>query len=156
VGRRDRGGGRLLRLGAGAPLQEPVGGAVDAGRNAGADLPHHGLRPARAAAGMAADGRRNKPDDAGRRSRTAGVRRIGALGRILAGDRRGDRNARRGCRARAARDAADRTLMAPSEAVVGIAERVLHGNWIQGERNGTAFAYTRPSPNRYPWQWYWD
>jgi hypothetical protein len=46
--------------------------------------------------------------------------------------------------------------MALSEAVVGIAERVLRGNWIEGERNGTGFAYTRPSPTRYPWQWYWD
>jgi hypothetical protein len=42
------------------------------------------------------------------------------------------------------------------EAVVGIAERVLRGNWLEGEREGTRFAYTRPSPTRYPWQWYWD
>ena len=25
-----------------------------------------------------------------------------------------------------------------------------------GERDGTPFAYTRPSPGRYRWQWYWD
>ena len=25
-----------------------------------------------------------------------------------------------------------------------------------GEREGVAFAYTRPSPERYRWQWYWD
>jgi hypothetical protein len=37
-----------------------------------------------------------------------------------------------------------------------IAERVLRGNWIEGERGGIPFAYTRPSPSRYPWQWYWD
>ncbi len=37
-----------------------------------------------------------------------------------------------------------------------IAERVLHGSWLEGEREGTSFAYTRPSPSRYPWQWYWD
>jgi len=42
------------------------------------------------------------------------------------------------------------------EAVVGIAERVLRGNWLEGERDGTTFAYTRPDPTRYPWQWYWD
>jgi hypothetical protein len=37
-----------------------------------------------------------------------------------------------------------------------IAERVLRGNWVEGERDGIPFAYTRPSPGRYPWQWYWD
>jgi Mannosylglycerate hydrolase MGH1-like glycoside hydrolase domain len=37
-----------------------------------------------------------------------------------------------------------------------LAERVLRGNWIEGERGGVPFAYTRPSPGRYPWQWYWD
>src|SRR5262245_45141568 len=41
-------------------------------------------------------------------------------------------------------------------AVVESAERVLRGNWLEGEREGAAFAYTRPSPTRYPWQWYWD
>ncbi len=39
---------------------------------------------------------------------------------------------------------------------VAIAERVLRQNWLQGERRGVPFAYTRPSPGRYPWQWYWD
>jgi hypothetical protein len=37
-----------------------------------------------------------------------------------------------------------------------IAERVLRHNWLEGEREGVPFAYTRPSPTRYPWQWYWD
>jgi len=37
-----------------------------------------------------------------------------------------------------------------------IAERVLRQNWLEGERRGVPFAYTRPSPGRYPWQWYWD
>ncbi|HXV05068.1 MAG TPA: hypothetical protein VFP23_04110 [Solirubrobacterales bacterium] len=37
-----------------------------------------------------------------------------------------------------------------------IAERVLRANWLQGERDGVRFAYTRPSPGWYPWQWYWD
>ncbi len=40
--------------------------------------------------------------------------------------------------------------------VAGLAERVLRGNWLEGSRNGTHFAYTRPSTGRYPWQWYWD
>jgi len=37
-----------------------------------------------------------------------------------------------------------------------IAEQVLGRNWLAGERDGTAYSYTRPSPSRYPWQWYWD
>ncbi len=39
---------------------------------------------------------------------------------------------------------------------VAESERVLRRNWLEGERRGTTFAYTRPSPGRYPWQWYWD
>jgi hypothetical protein len=40
---------------------------------------------------------------------------------------------------------------------VGTAERVLRRNWLEGEREGgLRFAYTQPSPGRYPWQWYWD
>jgi hypothetical protein len=35
-------------------------------------------------------------------------------------------------------------------------ERVLRQNWLEGERDGRRYAYTRPSPTRYPWQWYWD
>ncbi|HET8976541.1 MAG TPA: hypothetical protein VFN87_00190, partial [Solirubrobacteraceae bacterium] len=35
---------------------------------------------------------------------------------------------------------------------------VLHQNWREGTRATDArpFAYTCPSPGRYPWQWYWD
>jgi hypothetical protein len=36
------------------------------------------------------------------------------------------------------------------------AERVLRQNWLEGEHEGRRYAYTRPSPTRYPWQWYWD
>ena len=32
----------------------------------------------------------------------------------------------------------------------------LEGSWIVGDRDGVAFSYTRPSPGRYRWQWYWD
>jgi hypothetical protein len=32
----------------------------------------------------------------------------------------------------------------------------LSANWTTGQRDGVAYAYTRPSPDRYPWQWYWD
>ena len=41
-------------------------------------------------------------------------------------------------------------------AVLAEAERVLRQNWVVGERDGTRFEYTEPSPGRYPWQWYWD
>jgi hypothetical protein len=41
-------------------------------------------------------------------------------------------------------------------AAVELAERVLRQNWREGERGGTPYAYTQPSPTRYPWQWYWD
>jgi hypothetical protein len=33
---------------------------------------------------------------------------------------------------------------------------VLRDNWREGERGAVPFAYTSPSPERYPWQWYWD
>ncbi|HYJ21449.1 MAG TPA: hypothetical protein VEW07_05430 [Solirubrobacterales bacterium] len=36
------------------------------------------------------------------------------------------------------------------------AERVLRQGWRVGEREGAPYAYTCPSPGRYPWQWYWD
>jgi hypothetical protein len=32
----------------------------------------------------------------------------------------------------------------------------LDSSWAEGERDGVRYAYTRPSPSRYPWQWYWD
>jgi Mannosylglycerate hydrolase MGH1-like glycoside hydrolase domain len=40
--------------------------------------------------------------------------------------------------------------------VLGLAERTLRGGWIEGDRDGVPFAYARPSPRHYPWQWYWD
>jgi glycogen debranching enzyme len=39
---------------------------------------------------------------------------------------------------------------------VDLAAAVLRRNWREGERDGARFAYTQPSPGRYPWQWYWD
>ena len=36
------------------------------------------------------------------------------------------------------------------------AEAVLRQNWTEGVRGQVPFAYTQPSPGRYPWQWYWD
>jgi len=46
--------------------------------------------------------------------------------------------------------------MPERESVLAETERVLRQNWVVGERRGTRFEYTEPSPGRYPWQWYWD
>ncbi len=43
-----------------------------------------------------------------------------------------------------------------AESTLALAERVLRWNWAEGERQGFRYRYTRPSPGRYPWQWYWD
>ena len=43
----------------------------------------------------------------------------------------------------------ERTL---AQLVHGTLER----NWREGERGAVQYAYTDPSPGRYPWQWYWD
>ena len=39
-----------------------------------------------------------------------------------------------------------------------VCAETLRRNWREGvrERDGARFAYTRPSPDRYPFQWYWD
>jgi len=37
-------------------------------------------------------------------------------------------------------------------------QETLRRNWREGARrsDGVRFAYTRPSPSHYPFQWYWD
>jgi hypothetical protein len=40
--------------------------------------------------------------------------------------------------------------------VLSIAEETLRQNWLEGERDGIGYGYSRPSPGHYPWQWYWD
>jgi len=44
------------------------------------------------------------------------------------------------------------------EALRSLCERTLRRNWLEGVRaaDRVAFAYTRPSPAHYPWQWFWD
>jgi hypothetical protein len=37
-----------------------------------------------------------------------------------------------------------------------LCREVLAASWAEGERAGVPYGYTRPSPSRYPWQWYWD
>ena len=49
-----------------------------------------------------------------------------------------------------------RDFVASAGGVSDLAERVLRASWAEGERRGVRYAYTRPSPSRYPWQWYWD
>ena len=47
--------------------------------------------------------------------------------------------------------------LAPSSSeLAALSHRVLRASWAEGERDGVPYAYTRPSPARYPWQWYWD
>src|SRR5271154_2209370 len=46
--------------------------------------------------------------------------------------------------------------MTDVERVRALCEGPLTENGAWGERDGIAFAYTRPSPGRYTWQWYWD
>ncbi len=41
-------------------------------------------------------------------------------------------------------------------AVRAVCRDVLERNWREGAVDGRRFAYTAPSPGRYPWQWYWD
>jgi hypothetical protein len=51
----------------------------------------------------------------------------------------------------------EREAVAEREAVTAAAERVLRQNWSEGvSTRGKPYAYTQPSPGRYPWQWYWD
>jgi hypothetical protein len=51
-----------------------------------------------------------------------------------------------------------RTSIPPDAADQALAhcQRVLHQNWRTGEYQGARYAYSSPSPHRYPWQWYWD
>ena len=43
-----------------------------------------------------------------------------------------------------------------NQQLTALAGHVLRASWAEGERDGVPYAYTRPSPSRYPWQWYWD
>ena len=40
--------------------------------------------------------------------------------------------------------------------IEALCRRVLERNWRTGSRGDIPYAYTAPSPGRYPWQWYWD
>jgi hypothetical protein len=51
---------------------------------------------------------------------------------------------------------AEREWQQSAENVLRLARETLACNWTTGEREGVQFAYTRPSPERYRWQWYWD
>jgi hypothetical protein len=43
-----------------------------------------------------------------------------------------------------------------SDELAELCRGVLGASWAEGERDGVPFEYTRPSPGRYRWQWYWD
>jgi hypothetical protein len=43
-----------------------------------------------------------------------------------------------------------------AERVGALARTTLDGNWREGVHDGQPYAFTAPSPDRYPWQWYWD
>jgi hypothetical protein len=50
----------------------------------------------------------------------------------------------------------NRDFVPSSNELAALCHRVLGASWAEGERDGVPYAYTRPSPTRYPWQWYWD
>jgi mannosylglycerate hydrolase MGH1-like protein len=50
----------------------------------------------------------------------------------------------------------NRDFVASPDELAALCHRVLGASWAEGERDGVPYAYTRPSPARYPWQWYWD
>jgi hypothetical protein len=49
-------------------------------------------------------------------------------------------------------------LQPEPDAIRSVCEATLQRNWREGQRyaDGVRFAYTRPSPGHYPFQWYWD
>ncbi len=49
-----------------------------------------------------------------------------------------------------------RDFVASPGELAELAHRVLDASRAEGERDGVPYSYTRPSPARYPWQWYWD
>ena len=46
--------------------------------------------------------------------------------------------------------------MSDAARALEIAEQTLRASWIEGDRDGVTYAYSRPSPTHYFWQWYWD
>jgi hypothetical protein len=50
----------------------------------------------------------------------------------------------------------DAARAAPATALERLCRETLERNWREGARDGTRYAYTAPSHDRYPWQWYWD
>ena len=43
-----------------------------------------------------------------------------------------------------------------SSDLASLCRGVLDLSWREGEQAGRRYAFTAPSPARYPWQWYWD
>jgi hypothetical protein len=53
-------------------------------------------------------------------------------------------------------DGASSASPAGAPTTLEVAERTLRASWIEGDRDGVPYAYSRPSPSHYYWQWYWD
>ncbi|HEV7771147.1 MAG TPA: hypothetical protein VGO66_10905 [Solirubrobacterales bacterium] len=47
-------------------------------------------------------------------------------------------------------------MSSAANSAVALTKRILLQNWHEGDWDGRSYAYTEPSPGRYPWQWYWD
>jgi hypothetical protein len=43
-----------------------------------------------------------------------------------------------------------------ADSVGAMARSVLDADWREGVHDGLPYGFTAPSPDRYPWQWYWD
>ena len=99
---------------------------------------------------------RSQPGDRGGRSGAAGLRRQRHLGRDLAGAA-GAGRAAGSCSARCALREMRRTGSRERDgAVESRRARPAPELAARASATGARFAYTRPSPGRYPWQWYWD
>ena len=48
------------------------------------------------------------------------------------------------------------SVASPGDGLAALCRDVLSASWAEGDRLGVPYGYTRPSPSRYPWQWYWD
>src|SRR4029079_5346093 len=119
---------------------------------------HHRLRAPRPPAALDEERRRSEPGDGSHRSRPPGLRRQRHLGKHLAG--RGSPPGPSGGPGRLGptgnaphrsvtprrRDPKRSISLLSGPSAAEIAERVLRGNWVEGERRGVRFAYTRPSP----------
>ena len=153
----DRDDRRLLGRHPRPPLQDPERGPADAGRDVRARPLHHRLRADRAAPGLARRHRPDQPADPGRRRRAARASSASRSPGPTPGRRSRPSPACSRCSAASPCAGWRRTVVLSAERarrpLPGRSSRPAHA---EGERRGVRYSYTRPSPSRYPWQWYWD